>query len=118
MNATAEPLDLAVLGDYSQGDRALEDELLAQFLEATCGDVAEMRAALGGADLDAIARAAERVKGSSRMIGAKPQGDAAERVEHAARNGDATAARAAVPAFDAEHARLVAWLRERLGTAG
>ena len=111
------PLDVSVLKSYSDGDVALENELLEQFLESTRADVDALHAALGSGDLDELGRAAHRVKGSSRMIGAEPQGLAAEHVEHAARGGDAAGAKAAVPALEAEHARLVEWLRERLGPA-
>ena len=118
MSSPPPPLDLAVLRSYSDGDVALENELLAQFLESSSADVAALRAALGSGELDAIGHAAHRVKGSSQMIGAEAQGAAADRIETAARDGRRDDALAAAPALEAEHARLMAWLRERLGAGG
>lgn len=118
MSSLPPPLDLAVLKSYSDGDVELENELLAQFLESSSADVAALRAALGSGDLTAIGHAAHRVKGSSQMIGAEAQGSAADRIETAARDGSLDGVLAAAPTLEAEHTRLLDWLRKRLGAGG
>lgn len=110
-------MDAGVLRSYTLGDPDDERELLVQFLESTRDDMEGVRVALAGGDAEAVARAAHRVKGSSRMIGALAQGDAAERLEQAARDGDAAALAPAAAALSAAHARLVGWLVAKTGDA-
>lgn len=110
MDPATVPIAEAVLRSYALGDPALERELLQAFLRATRDDMAGVRAALAAGDAEAIARAAHRIKGSSRMIGAYAQGDAAEQLERSVAVPAAAAA-----ALEATHARLVAWLEEKTG---
>ena len=78
-------------------------------------DAAELRQALTGEDCGAIAKSAHRVKGASRMIGAGPYANVAERIERAGRDGDLAAARTCITDFEREQARLAAYLQSETG---
>ena len=109
------PLDSITLNQYTGGDEELRREILRDFLAANAADAVALREALAGEDVAAIARAAHRVKGASRMIGAQPFADVAERIEAAAWTGDRAAVRGCVTEFEREQARLVECLRAETG---
>jgi HPt (histidine-containing phosphotransfer) domain-containing protein len=76
-----------------------------------------MRETIGGADFAAIARVAHRIKGASRMIGAQPYADVAERMERAARNADRAALDDTLDDFEHELARLTEYLQNETAAA-
>jgi CheY-like chemotaxis protein/HPt (histidine-containing phosphotransfer) domain-containing protein len=109
------PLDSITLDQFTGGDEELRREILRDFLAANAADAVALREALAGEDVAAIARAAHRVKGASRMIGAQPFADVAERIEAAARTENRAAVRGCVTEFEREQARLVECLRAETG---
>ena len=50
------------------------------------------------------------------MMGANPVAELAEQMEVSGKAGDVTAMLTLLPAFDAEHARLLAWLERAIAT--
>lgn len=82
------PLDPSVLAPLTGGDPDATKEVLDDFLATTESDMAPLRSARAGGDLDALARQAHKVKGAARLVGALPLGEAAAAVEAAAKAGE------------------------------
>ncbi len=110
-------LDADTLTEFTGGDATLRREILRQFVAANEPDAVEMRETIGGADFAAIARVAHRIKGASRMIGAQPYADVAERMERAARNADRAALDDTLDDFEHELARLTEYLQNETAAA-
>jgi CheY-like chemotaxis protein/HPt (histidine-containing phosphotransfer) domain-containing protein/two-component sensor histidine kinase len=104
------PLDLSALAQFTGGDKSVERDIIAQFLSATRDDANALRAAVAQGDADAIARAAHRVKGAARMMGAGPVANVSERIEQAGKSGDMTMLTSSMVEFNSEHARLLEYL--------
>ena len=111
------PLDANTLAEFTGGDASLRREILRQFLASHEPDTIALRAALSSGNCSSIADAAHRVKGSSRMVGAQPYADVAERIESAARNYDQIAVNNCIADLEKEQARLSAYLRAETGDA-
>ncbi|MGH8482754.1 MAG: ATP-binding protein, partial [Nevskiaceae bacterium] len=92
--------DRSVLSVISGGDAAMEREILGDFRRINDADATGLRQGVENDDLDAVARAAHRIKGASRMVGAAGLATACERLEQAARAGDWDALRAGLGALD------------------
>lgn len=103
----AAALTPGALDQYTGGDKDVEKEIYGQFLESSRGDADKLAVAFGGDDIDAVMHSAHRIKGASRMVGATPMAEVAERIEMAARKGDWETIRANRVAFEQEFARLV-----------
>ena len=103
-------LDPQALEQFTGGSADERREILRDFLEANRSDAEALRAAIAQNDITSIVRWSHRVKGASRMIGAKLFADAAERIEQAARIGTMGAVQKCVAGFEREHARLVTYL--------
>ena len=104
------PLDLSVLAQFTGGDKTIERDIMGQFLSATRDDANALRAAVAQGNLDTVTKAAHRVKGAARMMGAIPVADLSERIEHASKAGDAETVTTSMADFDREHARLLEFL--------
>ncbi|AXK39062.1 ATP-binding protein [Crenobacter cavernae] len=102
------PLQREALTVYSGGDAAVEARIMREYWQANEADLAALEAALAAADAPETVRHAHRVKGASRMVGAVSLGDAAEKLEHAARGGASPTALAR--ALWDERDRLAAFL--------
>jgi HPt (histidine-containing phosphotransfer) domain-containing protein len=85
--ATPSPVDRSVLEVYSDGELAVELEILHDFAQANQEDMVALRQAASDASAEQLAWAAHRIKGASRMVGANEMGNAAEAVEKAAKAG-------------------------------
>ncbi|MEQ1629784.1 MAG: PAS domain S-box protein [Gallionella sp.] len=85
-------IDLAVLQRFVTG-HAEQLEVLEMFVEQTRIDIAELRSTLLGEDIAACAKAAHRIKGACRMVGALALASLCERIEKAAKQGELGAAR-------------------------
>lgn len=107
----AAALTPGALDQYTGGDKDVEKEIYGQFLESSRNDADKLAVAFGGDDIEAVMHAAHRIKGASRMVGATPMAEVAERIEMAARKGDWDTLRANRTAFEQELARLVAELQ-------
>lgn len=111
------PIGLAEL-DKIAATAAERAEILLDFMTQTRSDLAGLRAALPMQDLPACARIAHRMKGSSRMVGARDLAAACETMERAARQGSPQDAAAAKAPMDRALERLEAHLAETTGANG
>jgi signal transduction histidine kinase/DNA-binding response OmpR family regulator len=107
------PLDPTMLADLSGGDDAVVRDILMRFHRYNDEDAKKLRAAVLRGDADQARFYCHRIKGSSRTIGANRLAAVCERMEHAAREGDAAAMAIALGAFDQEVRRLDAFIRDR-----
>jgi CheY-like chemotaxis protein len=104
------PLDPAALAPLTGGDAALERDILREFKTATDADAQALAAALAAGDLPGIARAAHRIKGASRMVGAEPLAAVCAALEQAGQQHDLPAALAEEPRLRAALDQLGAHL--------
>ncbi len=81
-------------------------EVLADFRRYNDADSEALESAIGHSDLPAIAHAAHRIKGASRMVGAVALAAVVERIERSSRAGDWDATVACMEAFRRELGRL------------
>lgn len=105
-----QPLDPSSLTQFTGGDKSIERDLMAQFLSATRDDANALRAAVAQGNPDTVSKAAHRVKGAARMMGAGPVAERSERIEQAGKSGDMALVTASMADFDREHARLLEYL--------
>lgn len=82
-------VDLSILEGFTHGDRREALEILKDFRDTTREDISELRLAWRHGDQSAVARQAHRIKGSSLTVGASDLSETAQRLERAARDGDA-----------------------------
>jgi len=108
------PFDQATLAVYSEGDLAVEKDILRDFLSSNDDDVEGLRLALQQQDAGQMAWFAHRIKGASRMVGAGALGQSAEVLERAGKTG-ALASGQEQEAFFTELERLDAWLTHCYG---
>jgi len=101
------PIDLTEL-DKIVANPVEREEILLDFMTQIRSDLAGLRAALTTQDLPVCARIAHRMKGSSRMVGARDLAAACETMEHAARQSSTQDAAAAKAAMDRALQRLEA----------
>ena len=109
MTAVVEPLapiDVSVLAAFSGGLREEERALLDDFLEATRSDLDNLQHALAANDLVDATRAAHRIKGAARLVGAHGLGDLASEAEAAGRAAETARVADVAPALAAEFDRL------------
>jgi two-component system sensor histidine kinase EvgS len=78
------PIVADALAEVSGGDRAVEREILLEFRDASRADAAFLESSFAARDIDALKRAAHRMKGSSSMVGALDLARVCERIEKAA----------------------------------
>ncbi|MBV8678921.1 MAG: response regulator [Aquitalea sp.] len=111
--ASSCPVDRSVLEVYSDGELAVELEILHDFELANRDDMAALRQAAQAVDATQLAWAAHRIKGASRMVGANPMGDAAEVIEKAAKAGQGEQAAAQLALLEAALADFEHWLQQQ-----
>lgn len=109
------PIGLAEL-DKIAATASERAEILMDFMSQSRSDFVTLRAALFQGDLPACTRIAHRMKGSSRMVGARDLAAACETMEHAVRQGNLDEAAAAQAAMLRALARLEAHLIESTST--
>jgi PAS domain S-box-containing protein len=107
----AEPIDRAVLAELSDGDPETEREILESFRRYNEEDAVKLRKALQSGDLAEVTRAAHRMKGASRTLGASGLAAVCERIEQASRANFAEGVAVNVEALDRELGRLAFRLR-------
>ncbi|HSV69410.1 MAG TPA: ATP-binding protein [Methylibium sp.] len=100
------PLDRSVLAEIAGGDAAAQREILLDFRRVNDEDGLALRAAVSAADLPAVTRTAHRIKGASKMVGARELAHASRRIESASRRGDLDGVTTALAAFQAALQRL------------
>ncbi|MDN0075802.1 ATP-binding protein [Crenobacter sp. SG2303] len=111
---TVPPLDQAMLAVYSEGDLAVEKDILRDFLTSNDDDVEGLRQALRQQDAEQMAWFAHRIKGASRMVGAGALGQSAEVLEKVGKAGTLASGQEQ-EAFFTELGRLDAWLTQCYG---
>lgn len=84
-NAKTGPIDPCVLAECSDGDWAVERDILHAFQHGNRDDVAALRLAIVSRQPARIAAAAHRIKGASWMVGARALGQAALAIERASK---------------------------------
>jgi two-component system, NarL family, sensor histidine kinase EvgS len=115
--AAAPAISGTVLAELSGGDPTIERDILREFKVANDADAAALGEALAKRDLPAIVRAAHRIKGASRMVGAQDLGTVCAAIEQAGRAEDLMAVLAEEPRLRHELTRLAAHL-EHVGAKG
>ena len=108
--AVASPVDAAALAELSGGDRSVERDILREFRAANDSDALALEEALGRRHLADVVRAAHRIKGASRMVGARDLAAVCAAIEQSGRAEDLSAVLAQEDAFRAELTRLNAYL--------
>jgi len=101
------PIDFAGL-DKLCATTADRTEILQDFMAQTCADLADLETALIKPNMQVSVRIAHRMKGASRMVGARELAAACLAMENAARQGHLEDADAVKTALD----RLTAHLTE------
>ena len=105
--ARAEPvLDREALAMLTGGVAGAETEILCDFRRVNDEDAAALGTAYVAGDLRQVERMAHRIKGASRMVGLTALGNAAERVEHAAKADSRIEVSAHMQALDRELDRV------------
>jgi signal transduction histidine kinase/CheY-like chemotaxis protein/HPt (histidine-containing phosphotransfer) domain-containing protein len=104
------PIDHNVLAGLTGADHDVETAVLANFRRVNDEDAATLARAVDERAIANVTRAAHRIKGACRMIGARALADVSEAIEHASRAENWTAIRSNMPTFDAERARLDRWI--------
>lgn len=94
-----EPIDYAVLNSVVP-DPAAHPQVLKDFLSHIRADHLKLAAMLAQGDRGDVEHTAHRMKGSSRMVGAKSLAACCESIEFAARDDDMTKARSAKAELD------------------
>jgi len=110
----APPLDPADLRALFDGDEATVDALLREFVEVNRATLAATR----DGPREEIRRAAHKLGGSARQVGAGALADAAARLERDAPTGEAATVDAATARLEAEFARVAAWIAGRSRDGG
>jgi HPt (histidine-containing phosphotransfer) domain-containing protein len=108
--SAASPVDVAALTELSGGDRSVERDILREFRAANDADALALEEALGRRDLGDVVRAAHRIKGASRMVGARDLAAVCAAIEQSGRAEDLAGVLAKEAAFRAELTRLNAYL--------
>ncbi|MDP3514307.1 MAG: MASE4 domain-containing protein [Sulfuritalea sp.] len=104
-----ESIDYAVLNRVV-ADSTAHPQVLQDFLSHMRADHVKLSATLAQGDRANLESTAHRMKGSSRMVGAKPLAASCEAIEQAARNDDMATARSAKAALDAALDDLATYL--------
>ena len=104
------PIDPSVLAGLTGGNTDIEQAVLANFRRVNEEDAMMLERAVDEQSIANVSRAAHRMKGACRMIGAHALAAIAEVIERASRNEDWQAVRSSMAAFDAERDRLDNWI--------
>jgi CheY-like chemotaxis protein len=106
------PIDLARLNEITDGDAEFAKELVATFVASGEEQLAEIHAAIGSMDREALARTAHKLKGACANIHAEAVRAIAARLEDEAATGSATEFRMCNAQLQQEFARAKAFLND------
>ena len=104
------PVDQGVLASLTGANPDVEMAVLANFRRVNDDDAATLAHAVDEQAIGNVTRAAHRIKGACRMIGARSLAAVSEAIEHASRADDWAEVRSNIAAFDAERIRLNRWI--------
>ena len=107
--AAAFPVERAVLAEISGGDAAVERDILLDFRRVNDEDTSMLRQAVANNDIPQVTRAAHRIKGACKMVGAMALASVCEHIEYASRANDWNTIKAYMGAFHQEWMRLNAY---------
>jgi two-component system sensor histidine kinase EvgS len=82
---TAAPIDRSILVEIVGGDNEAAGEMLRDFRRANNEDTALLKHAVDNRDMVQVTRAAHRIKGASKIVGANELARVCERIEEAGR---------------------------------
>ncbi len=108
-------VDVNVLRDIIGDDTGMLHGFLREYLDASPGQVAELKQALAAGDNRQLASRAHRQKGAARAIGATRLGDLCAELENAARAEDESQVRDLVARLEAQAAAVDAEIRRLTG---
>jgi PAS domain S-box-containing protein len=109
----AAPLDREALSIYSQGDREVENAIIAEFMDSDDEDMSGLQLAFDRGDHAAVKWFCHRIKGAAAMVGALALSECAREMEAlAAREADQSQA---WQALNTERAALEAWFARENG---
>jgi CheY-like chemotaxis protein len=103
-------VDLALIDETFGNDPAAMNSILAALRTAHEQDADVLRQAVADRDLARVVHASHRMLGAGRMIGAREFSAVCQELEDSSRAGDWQAVSGAMPAFDAQWARLKVYL--------
>jgi len=115
--SAASPVDRSLLEVYSNGDWSVELGILHDFQQGNAEDVAALHQALANQDAAQVAWFAHRIKGASRMVGARALGDQAEALERAGKTGLFESVQVRMPDFEQCLQCFERWLEAQNGDA-
>ena len=98
--------DFAMLEDLAEGVTELQRDLLDDFRSANAEDIRAAARAVKDVSIDELRRAAHRIKGAARTVGAGPLSQAAAALEQAAHAGDWQRVSSCWPALQEESRRI------------
>jgi two-component system sensor histidine kinase EvgS len=99
-------IDRSALSDFSNGDAAVERDLLTRLRRYNAADAQGLMKAVEKRDIDGIAHAAQRIKGASKTVGGTRLAVVCERLERASRANDWNTVLSSMEAIQVEFARL------------
>lgn len=105
-SSTASPVDASVLNAICDGVTESARQVLLDFWSVNDEDVSALERAVAGSEHSQIARAAHRIKGASRMIGAFDLAALCERIEQATQAEDLEIVRGSMNLLHQELERL------------
>jgi HPt (histidine-containing phosphotransfer) domain-containing protein len=109
----ADAIDPSVLAAIAAGDKVMEREILVDFHRVNLIDAAALECAVDSSELSDVSRAAHRISGSSKMIGAVELAAVCDRLQFAAESNDWKSIDADMNVFRRELGRLNIHLEER-----
>ncbi len=110
-------IDPAALAEITFGDPVVERRLLGVFRSANAVDVERLRAAMTRQDVPALVRAAHRIIGAARLVGAHGLTAICTTIARAGQCGDWTTIALQQAALETELAHIDAYLDRRLVTS-
>jgi CheY-like chemotaxis protein len=112
-NASAGPIDQALLEAKCGGDATMVSEVLAAFRRTCEDDSIGLRQAVAADDVAQVTLCAHRMAGASKMVGALAFAAACESIDRASRTDDWGAVHAGMPVFERERMRLADYFEGR-----
>jgi HPt (histidine-containing phosphotransfer) domain-containing protein len=107
--AVTDVINLRHLEEVSGGDKEFENELLDEYSNILCDELAKLGRFVGAGNLDEVRFVSHAIKGASASIGAEPLQAAASRMECLAREGDLPGIRATLIELERQVSRFLGW---------
>ena len=111
-NASSAPVDRAVLTRIAGDDKSMIRDIFKDFRKANDADMIDLDEAVNDGDSDAVRRAAHRIKGASRMIGATRLSAIGDQVEQAAKAENWDAVQVGLTALEKERKQLNDYIKQ------